>query len=85
MEHTPLPQDVVYVPPVEELEVLPEAAEICKKGFGGSPIQIGYCNVDKDQEYRIKRISVIFSTPRLVRAEAGRLVYAEYGRAERAS
>ena len=44
MEHTPLPKDVVYVPSVEELEVLPEAAEICKKGFGGLPIQIGYCN-----------------------------------------
>ena len=46
MEHTPLPKDVVYVPFVEELEVLPEAAEICKKGFGGLPIQIGYCNGD---------------------------------------
>ena len=46
MEHTPLPKDVVYVPSVEELEVLPEAAEICKKGFGGLPIQIGYCNGD---------------------------------------
>ena len=46
MEHTPLPQDVVYVPSVEKLEVLPEAAEICKKGFGGLPIQIGYCNGD---------------------------------------
>ena len=46
MEHTPLPQDVVYVPSVEELEALPEATEICKKGFGGLPIQIGYCNGD---------------------------------------
>ena len=46
MEHTSLPKDVVYVPSVEELEVLPEAAEICKKGFGGLPIQIGYCNGD---------------------------------------
>ena len=46
MEHTPRPKDVVYVPSVEELEVLPEAAEICKKGFGGLPIQIGYCNGD---------------------------------------
>ena len=46
MEHTPLPQDVVYVPSVEKLEVLPEAVEICKKGFGGLPIQIGYCNGD---------------------------------------
>lgn len=46
MEHTPLPKDVVYVASVEEMEVLPEAAEICKKGFGGLPVQIGYCNGD---------------------------------------
>ena len=35
MEHTPLPKDVVYVPSV-----------VCRKGFGGLPIQIGYCNGD---------------------------------------
>lgn len=46
MEHTPLPKDVVYVPSVEELEALPEAAEVCRKGFGGLPVQIGYCNGD---------------------------------------
>lgn len=46
MEHTPLPKDVVYVPYVEELEALPEAAEVCRKGFGGLPVQIGYCNGD---------------------------------------
>lgn len=46
MEHTPLPKDVVYVPSVEAMEVLPEAADICRKGFGGLPIQIGYCNGD---------------------------------------
>jgi len=44
MEHTPLPKDVVYVPSVEQLEEVPEAAEVCRKGFGGLPIQIGYCN-----------------------------------------
>lgn len=44
MEHTPLPKDVVYVPSVEELEALPEAAGICRTGFGGLPVQIGYCN-----------------------------------------
>lgn len=37
MEHTPdLPKDVVYVPSVEAMEVLPEAEDICRKGFGGS-------------------------------------------------
>ena len=46
MEHTPLPKDVVYVPSVEQLEEVPEAVEVCRKGFGGLPIQIGYCNGD---------------------------------------
>lgn len=46
MEHTPLPKDVVYVPSVEEMEALPEAVEVCRKGFGGLPVQIGYCNGD---------------------------------------
>lgn len=46
MEHTPLPKDVVYVPSVEAMEVLPEAEDVCRKGFGGLPIQIGYCNGD---------------------------------------
>lgn len=46
MEHTPLPKDVVYVASVEELEAVSEADDICRKGFGGLPIQIGYCNGD---------------------------------------
>lgn len=46
MEHTPLPKDVVYVPSVEELETVPEAVDVCRKGFGGLPVQIGYCNGD---------------------------------------
>lgn len=46
MEHTPLPKDVVYVPSVPEMEALAEAEEVCKKGFGGLPVQIGYCNGD---------------------------------------
>ena len=46
MEHTPLPRDVVYVPSVEEMEALPEAVDVSRKGFGGLPIQIGYCNGD---------------------------------------
>ena len=49
MEHTPLPKDVVYVPSVEQLEEVPEAVELCRKGFGGLPIQIGYCNGDNDK------------------------------------
>ena len=44
MEHTPLPEDVVYVPSVETLEALPEAQDVSRKGFGGLPVQIGYCN-----------------------------------------
>lgn len=44
MENTPLPQDVVYVPSVKEMEDLPEAEEVCRKCYGGLPIQIGYCN-----------------------------------------
>lgn len=44
MEHTPLPRDVVYVASSEALEHVPEAALLQKIGFGGLPIQIGYCN-----------------------------------------
>lgn len=44
MEHTPLPGDVVYVPSVQALEALPVAAKFKDQGFGGLPIQIGYCN-----------------------------------------
>lgn len=46
MEHTPMTKDVVYVPSVEELEVLADAEELKNRGFGGIPIQIGYCNGD---------------------------------------
>ena len=44
MEHTPLPEDVIYVPSVEELEAVPEAQAIQNRVFGGNPIQIGSCN-----------------------------------------
>ena len=44
MEHTPLPEDVIYVPSVEELEAIPEAAQFQNRVYGGIPIQIGYCN-----------------------------------------
>lgn len=44
MEKTPLPEDVVYVPSVAELEALPVAELIQKNVYGQLPIQIGYCN-----------------------------------------
>ena len=53
MEHTPLPEDVIYVASVEELEALPEAEAVSQKGFGGLPIQIGYCNGDN---YRLNAV-----------------------------
>ena len=44
MKHTPVPEDTVYVPSVEELEALDIAGEFQNRGYGGLPIQIGYCN-----------------------------------------
>ncbi len=44
MEHIPLPEDVIYVPSVEELEVLSVARDFQNSMYGGLPIQIGYCN-----------------------------------------
>lgn len=44
MEHTPLPEDVIYVPSVEEMEAQKEAEDFKNRVFGGLPIQIGYCN-----------------------------------------
>lgn len=44
MKHTPVPEDVVYVASVEELEALGIEKTLQDKAFGGLPIQIGYCN-----------------------------------------
>ena len=44
MKHTPVPEDVTYVPSVEEMEALPVAKKLQNKGYGGLPIEIGYCN-----------------------------------------
>ena len=44
MKHTPVPEDVIYVPSVEEMEALSVAKELQNKGYGGLPIEIGYCN-----------------------------------------
>ena len=44
MKHTPVPEDVVYVPSVEELEALDVEKDLKNRAFGGLPIEIGYCN-----------------------------------------
>lgn len=43
-EVTPVPEDVIYVPSVPELEALDVFEEFQTKGYGELPIQIGYCN-----------------------------------------
>ena len=49
MEHTPLPDDVIYVPSDERLEALSVAKQLKQYGYGGLPIQIGYCNGNNHQ------------------------------------
>ena len=44
MKHTLVPEDVIYVPSVEELEALDIMKDLQNKGYGGLPVQIGYCN-----------------------------------------
>lgn len=44
MEETPLPEEVVYVPSVPELEALPVFEELTDIAYGELPVQIGYCN-----------------------------------------
>ncbi|HBD00823.1 MAG TPA: DUF4867 domain-containing protein [Lachnoclostridium sp.] len=44
MKETPLPDDVVYVPSVAELEELAVSKEMEEKLYGQLPIQVGYCN-----------------------------------------
>ena len=44
MKHTPVPEDVIYVPSDEELEALDIMKDLQNKGYGGLPVQIGYCN-----------------------------------------
>lgn len=46
MENTPLPEDVVYVASVPELEALPIFQTFSQVCYGGMPVQIGYCNGD---------------------------------------
>lgn len=39
----PLPEGIVYVPSLSELEALPVAKQIEVNAYGGMPIQLGYC------------------------------------------
>ncbi len=43
-EKTPLPDDVVYVPSVKELEELAVSKQMEKNLYGQIPVQVGYCN-----------------------------------------
>lgn len=43
-EKTPLPEDVVYVPSVKELEELAVSKLMQKNLYGQIPVQVGYCN-----------------------------------------
>lgn len=44
MEKTPLPEDVIYVASVEELENLAVSKQMEKNLYGQMQIQVGYCN-----------------------------------------
>lgn len=44
MQNMPCPDDVVYLPSVEELEALPVFQEFQTICYGELPIQVGYCN-----------------------------------------
>ena len=52
MKHTPVPENVVYVPSVEELEALDVEKDLKNKAFGGLPIEIGYCNGHNKKQFR---------------------------------
>ena len=54
MKHTPVPEDVVYVPSVEELEALEVEKDLRNRAFGGLPIEIGYCNGSQQETERCR-------------------------------
>ena len=66
MKHTPVPEDVIYVPSVEELEALDIMKDLQNKGYGGLPVQIGYCNghnkkLNAVEYHRNSEINVAFT------------------------
>ena len=56
MKHTPVPEDVIYVPSVEELEALDIMKDLQNKGYGGLPVQIGYCNGRQNSERALNHL-----------------------------
>lgn len=44
MKKTPIPENVIYEPRIDEFMKLPVAKEISRVFYGELPIQIGYCN-----------------------------------------
>lgn len=48
MQATPKPDNVIYVPSDSALEELSVFKALSARGFGGLPIQIGYCNGKND-------------------------------------
>lgn len=44
MQETPAPDEVIYVPSDAKLEKLPVFRALTEQGFGGIPIELGYCN-----------------------------------------
>lgn len=44
MNRTEIPEDVIYIASCPELEQLPVFQDLQNRGFGGVPIQLGYCN-----------------------------------------
>ena len=44
MNRIEIPDDTVYVASCPELEQLPVFHDLQNRGFGGVPIQLGYCN-----------------------------------------
>ena len=44
MQETPAHDEVIYVPSDAKLEKLPVFRALTEQGFGGIPIQLGYCN-----------------------------------------
>ncbi len=54
-DRTPKPEDkVTYVGSVDFLETLPVYSELMNRGFGGLPIQIGYCNGTNSKVSRLE-------------------------------
>ena len=67
MEETPLPKDhTIYIPSGPEMEKLKIFSELQNRGFGGMPLQLGYCNgfngkLDAVEYHRSSEINIAVS------------------------